>query len=210
MAFEGRGCEGKRLRLLSPAFLLKGTGFFIAVKIVFVIGGSRSGKSSFALSEAAKLPGPKAFIATAEALDQEMCTRIDAHRAGRGSEWDTIEEPVDIAGALSNIRDRYRVIILDCLTLWLSNILLGSQDTADPKASMDQRIQEFTGALEQHGNSPDSSLYIVSSEVGMSVVPENSLARQFRDLAGSLNQRVAGAADEVYMVTAGIPVKIKG
>jgi len=183
------------------------------MKITFVIGGARSGKSSFALREASKIAGPKAFIATAEALDDEMKDRIDKHRIERGSDWSSYEEPIRIAGVLSEIKDRYPVIVLDCLTIWLSNVLLQAEMAAG-RQTLDETILEFTDTLGELNSGalkpgPEIQCFIVSNEVGMGIVPENNLSRQFRDLAGALHQKVAEIADEVYLVTAGIPIKIK-
>ncbi len=174
------------------------------MKIVFVIGGARSGKSAFALKEASTLKGRKAYIATAQALDEEMQERIRKHKDERGTDWDTYEEPVKITETLKELNSKYDVIVLDCLTLWLSNVLLCNLDVKreiENLAEALKRLSPVTCGL---------SLFIVSNEVGMGIVPENEMARRFRDLAGLLNQKVAGPADEVYLVTAGIPVKIKG
>lgn len=162
-------------------------------------------------------------MATAEALDKEMKERIKKHKEERGADWDTCEEPVKIAETLKGIRDKYTVIVIDCLTLWLSNLVCNNVDC-------DKEIDDFIGVLrnvraihesplQQYHNSelckgeaaprPYSKLFIVSNEVGMGIVPDNELARRFRDLAGHLNQQVAGIADEVYLVTAGVPLKIK-
>lgn len=177
------------------------------MKIVFVIGGARSGKSSFALREAGRQKGSKAYIATAEELDDEMRGRIARHKADRGPEWDVYEEPLDIAGALEKAGAGHGVIVIDCLTLWLSNVMLRAEGKEQGDTGVFVRALEKIKGLSvvQH-----QSLYIVSNEVGMGIVPENELARKFRDLAGMLNQKVADLADEVYLVTAGIPVKIKG
>jgi len=169
-------------------------------KIIFVIGGARSGKSAYAMSRADKASEGKSFIATAEPFDNEMKERIKKHRNDRGSDWQTIEEPLDIVGALSRNRNTKGPVILDCLTLWLSNIMRHRTDT---KTSFKELIEEL-------GRNRSADLFIVSNEVGMGIVPENRLARQFRDMAGMLNQRVAAAADEVVLVAAGIPIKIKG
>ena len=183
-------------------------------KIIFITGGARSGKSSFALKEASGIKGPKAYIATAEALDYEMKKRIEEHKRTRGDNWDTIEEPINIADTLSDIRDKYSVVVIDCLTLWLSNVVLQSKNPGFSKLYPEEKIKELVDAIKKtkdpspvthHG----SRLYIVSNEVGMGIVPDNPLAREFRDLAGSLNQKVAEAADEVYLVTSGIPLQIK-
>ncbi|UCE70951.1 MAG: bifunctional adenosylcobinamide kinase/adenosylcobinamide-phosphate guanylyltransferase [Nitrospiraceae bacterium] len=195
----------------------------MSAKITFVIGGARSGKSSFVLNKAAETRGPRAYIATGEALDAEMQDRIQQHREDRGTEWVTCEEPVRLAETVLNSHGKYTVIVIDCLTLWLSNIMTRTQNTDQRTKTTDSRqemiyenMNEFVHTLNQMKNSSDSSLksgfcnlYIVSNEVGMGIVPENPLAREFRDLAGFLNQKVAEAADEVYMVAAGIPVKIK-
>ncbi|MEW6108275.1 MAG: bifunctional adenosylcobinamide kinase/adenosylcobinamide-phosphate guanylyltransferase [Nitrospirota bacterium] len=177
-------------------------------KIIFITGGARSGKSSFAMAEASKIDGRKAYIATAEALDEEMKERIERHKKQRGNEWDAYEEPLEIADVIKTIEGKYDVIIIDCLTLWLSNVM-----HAD--LNLDEEIESLIGILQYApaqksirtcSNTP---LLIVSNEVGMGIVPENEMARRFRDMAGTLNQRIAEIADEVYMVVAGIPVKIK-
>jgi len=173
-------------------------------KLIFVTGGARSGKSAFALKEAGKVGGRKAYIATAEALDEEMAKRIDIHKKLRGDDWDTYEEPLRITEVIKNIEGKYGAIVVDCLTLWLSNLIHADLDIT----------QEIENLVEVFKNSelrtPNSELFLVSNEVGAGIVPENKLAREFRDLAGIINQKVAGASDEVFMVVAGIPIKIKG
>ncbi len=177
------------------------------MKIVFITGGARSGKSSFALKEASVIPGQKAYIATAEALDDEMKERIDRHKKERGREWDTYEEPLDIPAVMSDIKNRYSAIVLDCLTLWLSNVLSGTGAAEDSiRGFTDELCRLKKGA---GGRGQGARFFIVSNEVGMGIVPDNETARRFRDLAGLLNQGVAGIADEVYLVTAGIPLRIK-
>lgn len=168
-------------------------------KIVFVIGGARSGKSEFALKTAASIPGEKAYIATAEALDAEMEKRIKKHKDQRGEDWTTFEEPLNLANAIEDISGRYSVIVIDCLTLWLSNIMHGALDVEAQIKGLNSKLL----------SKRPSVLYLVSNEVGMGIVPDNEVARRFRDMAGYLNQRVAKIADEVYLVTAGIPLKIK-
>jgi adenosylcobinamide kinase/adenosylcobinamide-phosphate guanylyltransferase len=168
-------------------------------KITFITGGARSGKSSFALKQASRIAGKKAYIATAEALDEEMRKRIEDHRKQRGKEWDTFEEPLMIAEVIKKIGDQYDTLVLDCLTLWLSNII---HSNLIIEAEIERLISSL---LTNH-----TSIFIVSNEVGMGIVPENEMARKFRDMAGLLNQKVAGAADEVYIVVAGIPLRIKG
>ena len=173
-------------------------------KVIFVTGGAKSGKSSFVLSEAAKHEGPKAFIATAEALDEEMAKRIGRHKIERGDGWDTFEEPIRITETIKQIQDKYGAIVLDCLTLWLSNLMHANLDISQEIEKLVEILKD-SSLITHH-----SSLYLVSNEVGAGIVPENALTREFRDLAGTMNQRVAGVSDEVFMVVAGIPVKIKG
>ncbi len=169
-------------------------------RIVFVTGGARSGKSGFVLSEALKITGKKAFLATGEAGDKEMEQRIKRHRKDRGEGWKTFEEPVYIGRLMEKIDGRYAVIVVDCLTLWLSNVMRSGLNAERETGRMLASLRAVKA----------SSVFIVSNEVGMGIVPENELARRFRDLAGRLNQRVAAAADEVYLTLSGVPVKIKG
>ncbi len=167
--------------------------------IVLVIGGTRSGKSAFALSRAGELPGRKVYIATAQACDTEMTERIHKHRQKRGQEWTTLEEPVRLGRAVREVSPAYDVIVIDCLTIWLSNLLCVSRE-------LEGEQDDFVDSLRALGA---STLFIVSNEVGMGIVPENELARRFRDLAGELNQRIAQIADEVFLISAGLPLKIK-
>jgi len=174
------------------------------MKIIFITGGARSGKSSFALKTASALDGHKAYLATAEDLDQEMKERIVKHKEARGSDWNTHEEPVKIVDALKGMMDQYDVILVDCLTLWLSNLVCSNMDYEN---DINELIDVLRTARAIH-ESP-LQLFIVSNEVGMGIVPDNELSRRFRDLAGILNQKVAQMADEAYLVTAGIPIKLK-
>lgn len=185
-------------------------------RIIFITGGARSGKSRFAITEASKIIGRRAYIATAEPLDDEMKERIERHKMERGDEWDTYEEPIEIATVLQEIRDRYNVIVLDCMTMWLSNLLIGTQNTEYRIQTAETEIKDFLETIKSLKNSfvrnPSSnncSMFIVSNEVGMGIVPDNEMARRFRDLAGFLNQKVAEIADEVYFLVSGIPLKIK-
>ena len=168
-------------------------------KIVFVIGGAKSGKSSFALDRAQSLSGRKAYIATAEPLDDEMKERIEKHKRQRGEDWDTFEEPLHIDLVLKKMSDDYSVVIIDCLTLWLSNLLLGKENS-------EAKMNDLVSSLK---NCSGQTIFVVSNEVGMGIVPDNALSRMFRDLAGTVNQKMAELADEVYLVTAGIPIRIK-
>jgi len=168
-------------------------------KIIFITGSARSGKSSFVLNEALKISGKKAYIATAEALDKEMGERIEEHKKQRGKDWDTYEEPLEIAEVIKKIEGKYSVIVIDCLTVWLSNIMHAGLNI---KAEIEHLISSLATCH-------SSLVYIVSNEVGMGIVPDNEMARRFRDLAGFLNQRVAGIAHEVYLLVSGIPLKVK-
>ncbi len=166
--------------------------------LTFVIGGSRSGKSSFALERASAISGSKVFIATAQAFDDEMKERIERHKLERSAEWHTFEEPISIARLIAGSGNDHDVILVDCLTLWISNLMMNDAD-------IDAEIGSFISAA----SGCNSSLFVVSNEVGMGIVPDNALSRKFRDYAGLLNRRTAEIADEVYLVTAGIPLKIK-
>jgi len=157
-------------------------------RLIFITGGARSGKSSFALREASGTDGRKVYIATAVDGDSEMQERIERHRRDRGRGWDTLEEPLKVADAARAAADRYDVIVLDCLTLWLSNLMEGG-------LNVEHEGDVLCGTL----SSLPCPVYVVSNEVGMGIVPENAVARRFRDLAGRLNQKMAGAADEVYL-----------
>lgn len=169
-------------------------------KIVFVLGGARSGKSTFALQEASEAEGRKAFIATAEALDDEMRLRIDNHKKERDKIWATLEEPLFIARLMNDVKDLYDVILVDCLTLWVSNIMHAGFD-------INKTVDEFIDVITQ--DCP-ALLYVVSNEVGMGLVPESKLARDYRDYLGYVNRKVAETATDVYFLAAGIPLKIKG
>jgi len=169
-------------------------------KIVLVLGGARSGKSTFALKEASLSNNKKAFVATAECLDDEMRIRIEKHKLERGNDWTTYEEPLYISELIKNIGKTYDVVLIDCITIWLSNIMHAG-------LNVQNETERFISAIT---NSSPALLYIVSNEVGLGIVPESPLARAYRDNLGFLNQRVANIADEVYLMVAGIPLKVKG
>lgn len=167
-----------------------------------VIGGCRSGKSRYALEAANRLAGDnKVYLATSVPADPEMERRVERHQAERGPDWKTIEEPVLIHEAISAVRDTARVILVDCLTLWTSNLLFQGSDEPGIMAAVDRLAR----ALE----AVSCPVYLVTNEVGYGIVPENGLARQFRDVAGLVNQKVAAAADRVVLTVAGIDVLIK-
>ncbi len=173
---------------------------------VFITGGARSGKSAYAIELGSKMQGRKAFIATAEALDEEMKERITQHQKARPLEWETIEEPIALCERLHKIEGLYDVVLVDCLTFWLSNILSSYGDRFEICPHIVKgEIEALTTALK----SISYKVIIISNEVGHGIVPENKTARLFRDLSGWMNQKVASAADEVYLVTCGIPLKIK-
>jgi len=183
-------------------------------KIIFITGGARSGKSSFALREAEKIEGKKLFIATAQPLDAEMIARIERHRKERGRDWDTAEVPLKIGETLKNQGAFYKAILIDCLTLWLFNVMGGHEETSDRDAKVIETIDTLVNALQDIRHSPRrfddlSSIFIVSNEVGMGIVPGYRSARIFRDMAGQLNQKVAQIADEVYFMVSGLPLQVK-
>jgi adenosylcobinamide kinase / adenosylcobinamide-phosphate guanylyltransferase len=170
-------------------------------KLILITGGARSGKSSFALREASKIPGAKAYIATAEAFDAEMRERIENHKKQRAKDWDTFEEPIKVVAVIKEIKGKYCSIIIDCLTLWLSNIMSVNTDVLDEIEKLVLTLRDASSL---------SHICVVSNEVGMGIVPDNELARRFRDMAGLSNQRIAEIADEVYLLVSGIPLKVKG
>ena len=171
--------------------------------VLFILGGARSGKTRRALAAAEDLHARRGlapvYIATAQAFDDEMRARIDAHKAERDAHWTTVEAPMDLPDAIAREASAERVLLVDCLTLWTSNLMLAEQDMAGPTAAL---IAALDGAA--------GPVVVVSNEVGLSIVPENALARRFRDEAGWINQRVAAAADQVEFVAAGLPLRLKG
>jgi|SRR5690606_18983178 adenosylcobinamide kinase/adenosylcobinamide-phosphate guanylyltransferase len=166
-------------------------------KTILITGGARSGKSGIAETMALSFGRPATYIATAEAHDAEMAARIAAHQARRGEGWITRAEPLDLLGALAET-DGKGPRLVDCLTLWLTNLLLAE---ADWQAA----ARGLLAALPAQS----SPVVFVTNEVGMGIVPDNALARAFRDAAGVLNQWVAAAADEVYLAVSGLPLKVK-
>lgn len=168
--------------------------------IVLVGGGARSGKSRFALEYSRPRFERRGFIATAQAFDSEMEQRIRLHRADRGPDWTTIEEPIEIVDAMTKHGGRFDVLVVDCLTFWLSNVLL--EDRRDIQAE----IRNLKSYLEGR---PKPEILLVSNDVGSGIVPENPVARRFRDLAGEMNQEIASIADEVYWMVFGIPMAVK-
>lgn len=165
---------------------------------LFVLGGARSGKSRYAQARAEALGGSPVYIATAEAFDDEMQDRIAQHQADRDGRWRTVEAPRDLPAAIDALSGSRAVVLVDCLTLWLSNLLLADADLAVAATQLSAAIGRFDGGL-----------ILVSNEVGWGIVPDNTLARRFRDEAGRLNQAVAAIADEVVLLAAGLPLVLK-
>ncbi len=171
-----------------------------ARRVVLVGGGVRTGKSDFAVARAEREGARTVLVATAEALDAEMAARIAAHRATRGAGVRTLEEPVDLVGALARASDADAVVV-DCLTLWVSNLLMRDLDDAAVRA----RFDGLSAALA----APGPTTVLVTNEVGMGIVPADPLSRRFRDLTGNLHTRVASAADEVYLGAMGLLLRLK-
>jgi adenosylcobinamide kinase/adenosylcobinamide-phosphate guanylyltransferase len=171
-------------------------------RIILFTGGARSGKSSRAEQYAQRLERPVTYLATAEAGDDEMHARIAHHRQSRPADWATVEEPLAVAAALERIAPG-TVVLLDCLSLLVTNLMLAHE--ADPEPVIEQELTTILANTRQR----ELSLIVVTNEVGLGVVPEYPLSRAFRDLLGRANQRVAAAADEVYLAVCGIPVELK-
>jgi len=168
---------------------------------ILILGGCRSGKSNHALQLAESMGPHRIFVATCVPHDEEMQRRVDLHRQERGDSWTTREVPLDLAGTIRDTDSSADVMLVDCLTLWLSNLLMESDDEAYIKES----IRDLAEAV----RSAACGVILVSNEVGAGIVPENRLARQYRDLAGWTNQAMAAACDRVVWTVAGIPVTIK-
>jgi adenosylcobinamide kinase/adenosylcobinamide-phosphate guanylyltransferase len=165
---------------------------------LFVLGGARSGKSRYAQARAEAVDGRRIFVATAEAHDDEMRDRIARHRADRDARWRTVEAPIHLPAAIEALGRPDAVVLVDCLTLWISNLLLADADVAEAAEDLRDAIRRFEGYL-----------VLVANEAGLGIVPDNALARRFRDEAGRANQMVAASADEVQIVFAGLPQRLK-
>lgn len=168
-------------------------------KTVLVLGGARSGKSVFAEGLAGRSRLEAVYLATGRPFDGEMETRIAAHRARRGDAWRTVEAPVDLVGALAANCAADRIVLVDCLTLWVTNLMLADMPMEPAFSAFTELMPKLAGPA-----------IFVSNEVGLGIVPDNAMARAFRDHAGQLNQMVAAAADEVHFIAAGLPLKLKG
>ncbi len=166
--------------------------------VTLVLGGARSGKSRHAETLVESQPGACIYLATAEPGDEEMAERIRRHRARRGGRWETLEEPIDLAGALRRAARPDGAVLVDCLTLWLSNLLGAARDVGSETQQLVATLPELSGPV-----------VFVSNEVGLGVVPQGALARAFIDHAGRLHQMLAGAAQSVLFMAAGLPLALK-
>lgn len=173
----------------------------ISGRRILVLGGARSGKSRYALHLAENLWSRPLFLATAEAVDEEMAQRIEKHRRVRGEHWSCVEEPLEIARVIGDSHYEVDGILIDCITVWLGNVL-----HREGAGAVEKRADLLVSAFRDAGK----ELMMVSNEVGTGIVPDNAAGRMFRDLAGDLNQKLAAEADTVVMVTAGLPVPLKG
>lgn len=172
-------------------------------RVALVLGGARSGKSRYGLSLSESFPAPRLFVATGEARDAEMAARIAAHQEERGPGWETREAPLELPEALGEAQGSYGAILVDCLTMWLANLMLREALAEDDVKAAGQRL---LARLDRVG----CPTIFISNEVSLGIVPENPLARQYRDRLGWLHQQVAAAADLVVLVVAGLPLIIKG
>jgi len=167
---------------------------------ILVLGGARSGKTGFAERLAMRAGTKPAYLATAQALDAEMRDRVKSHQVQRQAKFATIEEPLELAAAILTAARTHDVILVDCLTLWITNLIVANRDVA-------AAVEELLVTL---GDVTATRVILVSNEVGLGIVPDNAMARMFRDLAGSAHQRVAEICGDVYFVVAGLPMVLKG
>ena len=167
--------------------------------VTLVLGGARSGKSGFSERLATESGLERHYLATGRAYDDEMRERIARHRADRGDGWTTHEVPLELAERLTEIDAPGKVVLVDCLTLWVTNLMMDERDIDAAGATLLRRFENLSG-----------NLILVSNEVGLGIVPDNRMAREFRDHAGRLHQRIAAAADAVFFIAAGLPLKMKG
>lgn len=165
---------------------------------LLVLGGARSGKSRYAQGRAEALQGELVYLATAQAFDEEMRERIALHRSDRGPRWSTVEAPLELAEAIAECSRPGTVVLVDCLTLWASNLILAERDTAMGAEGLVCAILNARGPV-----------ILVANEVGLGIVPDNALARRFRDVAGRINQDTAAAVGEVVMMFSGLPLVVK-
>ena len=169
-------------------------------RLVLIGGGARSGKSRFAETTARALEGPRAYVATAEPFDDELRARIARHRADRGDAFETVETPLTLAQTLESLP--HPVVVVDCLTLWLGNLLHHGWE--------DERIEDEIAHVARAARGRHGTTCVVINEVGLGIVPDNAMARAFRDHAGRLHQKIGAIAGEVHFIAAGLPLKLKG
>lgn len=166
------------------------------MKALLILGGARSGKSRYGQARIESIPGPLTYIATAQAFDEEMAERIAHHQADRGPRWRTVEAPLDLPEAIAAVQ--HGAVLVDCLTLWVSNLILAERDCDAAGEALCAAVADCRVPIA-----------IIANEVGLGIVPDNALARRFRDAAGWLNQRLAKTVDEVVFVAAGLPLFLK-
>jgi len=179
----------------------------LSAEIILILGGARSGKSSYAEKLVAELGENILYIATAEAGDSEMRERIEAHRLARPAEWRTLESPTQVGAALQNLDFVPDALLLDCLTLLVTNIVLAME--TQPEAEMNEAVQRELEAIASAQKALNAPLVIVSNEVGLGLVPPYPLGRVYRDVLGRANQMLAGRADKVLFMVAGLPMTVK-
>jgi len=171
-------------------------------KTVYISGGARSGKSAFAQRLAEACPGPLLYVATAGVDDAEMAERVEKHRRARGKRWQTLEEPLDLLRRLPDAAAGRGAVLLDCVTLWITNLFFHHGENGEQVLAEVERFASLLPAIE-------APFFMVSNEVGLGIVPENRMARAFRDLAGEANQILAAAADEAWLLASGLPLRLK-
>ncbi|PNU18855.1 bifunctional adenosylcobinamide kinase/adenosylcobinamide-phosphate guanylyltransferase [Geothermobacter hydrogeniphilus] len=171
-------------------------------RLVFITGGARSGKSGYAQRRCEELPGTLLYVATARVEDAEMAERVALHQQQRGERWALLEEPLDLAARLPDVTPGRSAVLLDCLTLWLTNQLFAAGEQPAPVIAAAEQLIETLRRL-------DIPIFVVSNEVGSGIVPDNALARTFRDLAGRVNQLFAASADEAWLLASGLPLRLK-
>lgn len=181
----------------------RGDGDYVLMgRLVFITGGARSGKSSYAQRRCEELPGPLLYVATATVDDKEMKRRVALHQQARGERWTLLEEPLRLAERLPGVVSEGQPVLLDCLTLWLTNQLFACAEQPGPVLDAAQQLMRALRRLQ-------APVFVVSNEVGSGIVPDNALARSFRDLAGNVNQMFAANADEAWLVASGLPLRLK-
>lgn len=181
----------------------------INLSLILITGGARSGKSRYAVELAKQKSGKVAFIATAIAGDEEMTRRIQMHQASRPADWTTIEESINVAQSITDTVSNHDTIIVDCLTLLITNLVFEPPYREEIDDEKEQNIYAAIEKIIETTENLEATVIVISNELGMGLVPEDALARRFRDIAGRANQLLAEAADEVYVCISGIPMRIK-